>query len=697
MVVTIISLLMTGVAGATLAVTFSLWGVLKDDVLANQFPIVGPGWSLWMTWAAIGFVCGAVIWYGLLFLRVRIIRLLLSYDHWFIRKPNCFDWLWALCLKMLMDSKNLGFRGYQDILPTLPIPSLQATCKRFLETVEPLLSGEEYSEAEKSVKEFLNGKGPYIHRMLYLQAWRSRNWCSDLWLEYIYLRGRSSLLINSNYYALDYVDVATPHQLDRAAMRTYCTLKIIKDEREGKLPNMLAKDLVPFCGHYFKYSFGSARIPCKSCDELRPHPHSRHIVVIRKGQFFKVTVFDNKGNLMPPSQLKRIIKKVMDTIGDEEDNNFIAALTAQDRDVWAQQREILIQNSTNLITLNALESALLVFSLDDRKPETLLERANDTFVGNGSNRWLDKGLSIVYYSNGRVGINVEHTALDATIIAQLSEYASYYEDYNEDGHIIDDGASDIDVESPAKLYWCFDNCEHFLTAARKNYETMVAGSDLACDAMDYGKRIPKLAKLSPDGWFQMAIQLAYYRIYKKHVQTYESATTRMFYKGRTETIRPVSEFSCQFTRLFDDPSAKPDDKKSALKKAIRYQEQYKLEAMRGLGIDRHLFGLYLIAKGINIKPFPKLFEHKSFTLPFELSTSQTPTKLTKYYKLERCGQLGGFGTITETGYGISYIVCGEDNVNFSVHSKKSCPSTDSTHMLEQIREAMNDMRKLYNL
>ena len=40
-----------------------------------------------------------------------------------------------------------------------------------------------------------------------------------------------------------------------------------------------------------------------------------------------------------------------------------------------------------------------------------------------------------------------------------------------------------------------------------------------------------------------------------------------------------------------------------------YQEQYKLEAMRGLGIDRHFFGLYLIAKELDIKPFPKLFEH----------------------------------------------------------------------------------------
>ena len=31
----------------------------------------------------------------------------------------------------------------------------------------------------------------------------------------------------------------------------------------------------------------------------------------------------------------------------------------------------------------------------------------------------------------------------------------------------------------------------------------MADSDLACGGMSYGKRIPKLAKLSPDGWFQV--------------------------------------------------------------------------------------------------------------------------------------------------------------------------------------------------
>ena len=45
---------------------------------------------------------------------------------------------------------------------------------------------------------------------------------------------------------------------------------------------------------------------------------------------------------------------------------------------------------------------------------------------------------------------------------------------------------------------------------------------------------------------------------------------RMFYKGRTETIRPVSDFSCKFARTLDDPAVNDEEKKDALKKAIEY-------------------------------------------------------------------------------------------------------------------------------
>ena len=42
----------------------------------------------------------------------------------------------------------------------------------------------------------------------------------------------------------------------------------------------------------------------------------------------------------------------------------------------------------------------------------------------------------------------------------------------------------------------------------------------------------------------------------------------------------------------------------------RYQCDYKMEAMRGMGVDRHLFGLYIMAKGLKMDPMPKMFTDK---------------------------------------------------------------------------------------
>ena len=67
---------------------------------------------------------------------------------------------------------------------------------------------------------------------------------------------------------------------------------------------------------------------------------------------------------------------------------------------------------------------------------------------------------------------------------------------------------------------------------------------------------------------QMAMQIAYYRLHQKFVLTYESATTRLYYEGRTETIRPVSDESVAFVKSFDDPTVSRDNVKKMLKKAI---------------------------------------------------------------------------------------------------------------------------------
>ena len=67
----------------------------------------------------------------------------------------------------------------------------------------------------------------------------------------------------------------------------------------------------------------------------------------------------------------------------------------------------------------------------------------------------------------------------------------------------------------------------------------------------------------------MAIQLAYYRLHHKVVLTYESATTRLYYEGRTETIRPVSDHSVAFVKAMDDPEASKEIIKEHLTKAIK--------------------------------------------------------------------------------------------------------------------------------
>ena len=109
-------------------------------------------------------------------------------------------------------------------------------------------------------------------------------------------------------------------------------------------------------------------------------------------------------------------------------------------------------------------------------------------------------------------------------------------------------------------------------------------------------------------------------------------------------------------------------------------------------------------------------------MKFVLSTSQTPVQIIKKnWCLERSTIGGGFGTVTDTGYGVSYIVVGEDtgkviatqfynwilqmfyNVNefcpflvfYSIHCKKSCPTTSSTDLGNAIITAFDDMRELY--
>ena len=54
-------------------------------------------------------------------------------------------------------------------LPTLPIPPLEDTCRRYLRALESLQEPDEHARTKKAVGEFLDGDGPRIQARL--QSW----------------------------------------------------------------------------------------------------------------------------------------------------------------------------------------------------------------------------------------------------------------------------------------------------------------------------------------------------------------------------------------------------------------------------------------------------------------------------------------------------------------------------------------------
>ena len=64
--------------------------------------------------------------------------------------------------------------------------------------------------------------------------------------------------------------------------------------------------------------------------------------------------------------------------------------------------------------------------------------------------------------------------------------------------------------------------------------------------------------------------------------------------------------------------------------------------------------------------------------PWRLSTSQTPVRgdyLDPRAHPDIISAGGGFGPVADDGYGVSYIIVGEDTIFFHVSAKKSSPLT----------------------
>ncbi|KNC76950.1 hypothetical protein SARC_10574, partial [Sphaeroforma arctica JP610] len=210
--------------------------------------------------------------------------------------------------------------------------------------------------------------------------------------------------------------------------------------------------------------------------------------------------------------------------------------------------------------------------------------------------------------------------------------------------------------------------------------------------------IKKQAKVSPDGFVQLAIQLTWRRLHGGVVPVYEPCMMRLFLKGRTDTIRSVTDESAAFTEQFDNAETTNDQKRRLLANAVFVHSKQTRQNMAFGGIDRHLFGLAVLAMGLNSKfgwfAQETAFLKSALTRPWTISSSQVPQSQLTSVGLDEdmnVPGLGGFGAVDKTGYGVGYCFIGKNRVMLTVTSYHSCERTSSQRFFEALTQSVEDM------
>lgn len=566
----------------------------------------------------------------------------------------------------------------KDKVPRLPVPTLEHTFAQYQTILRPILDEKQFKVAKSLIDEFARTDAQSLQEELYrLDKEAPNSYIEGLW-DTMYLELRCPNPINVN--PVFQINITPESTQEKTAAKLISTsARFALDIHESKLPiDTVGKDKQPLCMTQYRNFFGTARVPQQGRDQLWKYIGSKHIVVLSNNQFYKLDIIDGNNLPLAPQVLENSLKRITEDSKKNTSKDCFGVLSAEDRDVWATQRKLFENYSPkNAKFLNIVDSSLFVLVLDEANVSSKKQLQELLLAGN--QRWYDK-IQLIVSKNSFIGVNMEHAPYDG---ATLLTYAQFVTNTNL-------ASTNLSPEKSAN----YSVIEHDITPVKQGIAqaiktlddlTSITHSEVS-EFNEYGKKGIIANKLSPDSFVQMAFQLAYYDIEGKPGSTYESAMTKRFYHGRTETLRSVSDESVHFTKTFRNAAASRDEKIEALRNAVTaHGERMKL-AQQGLGVDRHLFALHNLAKlrqqRISGFEVPRLYTDESYSIMKTdmLSTSNCSSTAVGLF---------GFGATSAKGFGLGYII--NDNsliVGITNYEKRSKDYKDA------LEKALRDIQNL---
>lgn len=574
---------------------------------------------------------------------------------------------------------------YQLELPKLPVPTLQDTTDKYLKSVEPYLSPIQLQSTKKKIESFLSNQGPKLQQKLVEFASTKDNWLAEWWDDYAYLSYREPVVPYVSYFFAhkDSLNNVGQNQLLKATLLAYHTLEFSKlIEQETLEPEIIKGN--PYCMNAFRFMFNNCRVPHEGKDITKMYDptHHQYFLVAYKNHFFKLDC-QNLSKSSIYNNLQKIINSPI-----EKSTNPIGILTSLNRDEFTQCYNHMIKSPINQTSFETIFALKFILCLDEEIPVTVEEKSALFWHSDGQNRYFDKPLQFFVAKNGSSGFLGEHSRMDATPTVQLNNYVIDKINQTSEQDLLAEIESNSVIEQNSSVELLkFDidvKINQEISNAIVKFDQLMSTYDVSIfQYHGYGKNLIKQFKVSPDAYVQMLMQLAYFKLTGKIRPTYESAATRKFKNGRTETGRSVSNESKKFVETWTNYNSTIEEKVQTFQAACKQHVKYLSEAADGKGVDRHLFALkQMIPEG---EPLPEIFTDPIFNYSqtWFISSSQVPSENFLSW---------GWSQVIDEGLGLAYLV-NKDWLNIHISAKKG-QGLNSSHFKWYLTETANEMKDI---
>ncbi|KAL7976565.1 hypothetical protein Chor_008514, partial [Crotalus horridus] len=588
---------------------------------------------------------------------------------------------------------------------------------------KPFLNQEEYQRTRDIVRRFENGIGKELHKKLLKRATLKRNWLEEWWLNATYLETRLSTQIYHNFggpgsFLEHYWPIEEGTQIERGCINVWHTLKFCEQMRKEKVAVHRAGNK-PLDMDQFRMLFCTCKVPGIVQDSITNYFKTEnegecpsHLIVLCQGRIFEFNSLHD-GHILSPPELFRQLSYIKKKCENEPEGPGLAALTSEDRISWAKTRDYLIRlHPKNLSLLETIQSSLFVICLDDSKPQATPEDYTEitrlALAGNPTLRWGDKSYNIIAFSNGCFATNCDHAPFDAMVLVTTCSYI--------DSKIIETegkwkGSDKVrNIPWPEELVFNLDQkVLNDIARAKEQYYKQTSDLELVNYAFTtFGKALIRKHHLHPDTFVQIALQLTYYRRHGHPGCCYETATTRQFYHGRTETMRPCTIEAIEWCKSMLDPTVTQGQRKHLMLKAFARHNKLMKECENGRALiikvlSRIIDLIYTVSSqlasfSIQHNSQTILYYSQKFNRLNGINSVQVidggggnfvlSTSLVGYTRIA-----GAVVPMVKHGYGIIYRIR-DDRIVVACSAWKSCPDTDAENFCKELFQIFQDIIKL---